>query len=624
MIAKPNILVVDDTPANLRLLTGILKGRDYMVRPVPDGVLALSAARAEPPDLVLLDIMMPNMSGYEVCERLKADEHTRDIPVIFLSAKTELADKVKAFSVGGVDYITKPFQTGEVIARVQIQLKLQAQNRQLQQQAIELEQAGRLAEQARNLAEQANRAKSVFLANMSHELRTPLNAILGFAQILGHSPNLNAEEQGYLGIMNRSSEHLLALINDVLDFSKIEAGYITMNNKAFNLHCLLDDVVELFRIRAMKKSLRLLFDRADDVPQTVKTDEVKLRQVLINLMSNAVKFVEKGSVELRVRNEKIIHDSSFVILNFSVIDTGPGITLEEMDQLFEPFAQTETGRQAQEGTGLGLPISRKFVRLMGGDITVKSEAGHGAAFFFDIQCELAASIINGESPIVKRVIALESGQPRYRILIVDDKPDNRKLLVNFLNPVGFELREAANGKEAVETWEQWEPHLIWMDLRMPVMDGYEATKIIRERQKTPAAKIILVSASSFDDERVTALSRGCDDFLLKPFREANLFELMAKHLGIRFVYEKSIRKKIKIEEVLTPKALAILPDELRTGLRTACDDGDIYTTLKLIEQIRKPGNEQLEQLADALAELVNSIQFDTILEFLGMERHRQP
>jgi len=491
---------------------------------------------------------------------------------------------------------------------------------------------------AKETAEAANRAKSTFLANMSHELRTPLNAILGFAQIMARDPH-TPEERGNLRIIQRSGEHLLTLINQVLNLSKIETGRITLNEKNFDLYRLLDDLEDMIRLRAEKKELQLLFNRTDTVPRYVRTDEIKLREVLINLLNNAIKFTEKGEVRLKIENcqlnietpedTAISHQSLIVNLQFSISDTGSGIAPDDLDHIFEAFVQTKTG-QAAEGTGLGLSISHKFVQLMGGDIHVESEVGRGTTFMFDIQCEIVDSIDNRQSSIVNRVIAIEPGQPRYRLLIVDDEPDNRKLLVKLLANVssprsGFELREASNGQETVEICENWEPHLIWMDMRMPVMDGYEATRYIKSEIRNSKSEIqtviIAVTASSFKEERAVILEAGCDDFLRKPFRDTEVFDLLHKHLGMRFVCEESQKSKVKtcpersrrgqkskIEDVLTPETVAALPDKLRISLQDAAEAADLDMALSLIEQIR----EQNEPLAETLAELVKNYRFDIL------------
>ncbi|MCP4396587.1 MAG: response regulator, partial [bacterium] len=476
--------------------------------------------------------------------------------------------------------------------------------------------------QAKETSEAANRAKSTFLANMSHELRTPLNAILGFARLMTRNSRIPPEEQENLAIIQRSGDHLLTLINQVLDLSKIEAGRITLNEKTFDLYKLLDELEDLFSFKAQEAGLQVLFERLDYVPQYICSDDVKLRQVLINLLSNAVKFTEEGGVAVRVRrlmigkpskepNQSTIDNQQSTIA-FEIEDTGPGIASDELNNLFEAFVQTESGRQAQEGTGLGLPISRKFIQLMGGDISVKSEVGHGTTFRFEIPIGLVeqSTSDNQQLTSAKRVIALEAGQLRYRILVVDDKADNRKLLVKLLSSLsapnsGFELREAVNGEEAVEIRQDWEPHLIWMDLRMPVMDGYEASRIIREHD-TQDTKIIVLSASSFEDDRTRALSKGCDDFLRKPFRDSEIFDLLHKHLGVRFVYEEE--KHSTLDKELTPDDLAALPDDLRAELQKVITIADIQMATRLVERIRP----QNEVLADALTALLHDYRFDIL------------
>ena len=377
-------------------------------------------------------------------------------------------------------------------------------------------------------ATEANRAKSVFLANMSHELRTPLNAVLGFAQLMGRSETLAPGERESLSIIRRSGEHLLGLINDVLSISKIEAGKLAVDRRPFDPRRMVDDISAIIHERAEAAGLQLVVDAGTSLPPAVLGDEGKLRQIFINLLGNAVKFTKHGTVTLRARwaDDRAV---------FEVADTGRGIDPMELESLFEPFVQTEAGREAKEGTGLGLAITRQLVRLMGGDIQVFSEVGSGTIFRFDV--DLPRTDLAVPQRESRRVLGLAPGEPHRRILVVDDRRENSLLLAKLLTTVGFEVREAANGIEALDLWRQWQPDLIFMDERMPRMDGSETTRILRaeeaEQQKSRTA-IVALTASAFEHEREAILASGADDFVVKPHSEDDVFDAIARTLGVVF------------------------------------------------------------------------------------------
>lgn len=521
----------------------------------------------------------------------------------------------------------RQWEEAEIRMMVQIGTQLGVAVQQAELLARTQHQAEEL-KKAKEAADAANCAKSEFLANMSHELRTPLNAILGFTQVMQRGAALSTEQQQqYLDIISRSGEHLLELINDVLEMSKIEAGRVTLHESSFDLHRLLDSLEHLLQLKAQSKNLQLTFERTAQVPQHVKTDESKLRQVLINLLGNAIKFTDTGRVTLRVKVADsscfVVDDSSPSIINnprllFEVEDTGLGIAANELDKLFKPFTQTETGLKSGEGTGLGLPISQKFVQLMGGEITVSSQIGMGAKFTFEIKVKPCEGIsVETTHPTCKKVMGLASDQPTYRILIVEDNLTNRLLLVKLLGDLGFEVQEAENGQQAIEMWQNDSPHLILMDMRMPVMNGYEATKQIKASLKGQATVIIALTASAFEEQRYAILSAGCDDFVRKPFREEELLAKISKYLGVQYIYEEEamVGEKVKNEGVNTAFILDVsslreMPSSWVKQLYHAAAQGSDLLIFQLIEQIPETN----AVLCAALTDLVKNFQFDRVME----------
>jgi signal transduction histidine kinase/DNA-binding NarL/FixJ family response regulator len=485
---------------------------------------------------------------------------------------------------------------------------------------------------AKQAAEAANIAKSEFLANMSHELRTPLNAILGFTQVVSRDCQITSENQQHLGIISRSGEHLLELINDILQMSKIEAGKITLNINSFDLYRLLDDLKAMLKLKAISKGLRLIIDCAPNVPQYIQTDERKLREVLINLLGNAIKFTEKGSVVLRVRGDMNREDSnaekpstnhSTFIFNtsifFEIEDTGTGIAPEETSKLFTAFGQTDTGRKSQEGTGLGLAISKQFVQMMKGDITVNSTLGKGTIFAFNIQVTTSLALEIQTSQKTQRVIGLAKGQRKYRILVAEDNSNNRLLLVKLLTAVGFDVCEAKNGQEAVELWSSYAPDLIFMDMRMPIMNGYEATKQIKTHLQGQATTIIALTASALEEDRVVIISAGCDDFLRKPFQEELLMQKIAQYLGVEYLYEAEVKNEVNRPIDLSINLdqsldfhLSQMSSEWVEKLEEAALKCLDHVIIELIDKI--PANQA--PLAQTLEDWANNYMFDRIIDLI--------
>ncbi|MEW5871732.1 MAG: ATP-binding protein [Chloroflexota bacterium] len=461
---------------------------------------------------------------------------------------------------------------------------------------------------AKYIAEAANRAKSVFLANMSHELRTPLNAILGFTELMGHSPNLTPEQNRQLAIINRSGEHLLALINSILELSKIEAGRMELQLQPVDLYSLLLELQEMYQLRAEHKGLTLRIERSPDLPQHVRADHSKLRQVLLNLLSNAVKFTRSGGVVLRAgitSPDQNNLEGNTMLVHFAIQDTGVGIAAEELPGLFTPFTQTESGKRSQQGTGLGLAISRQYVELMGGQIAASSQLGVGSTFAFDIPVTVLDAI--EEVAPDRRVVAIEPGQPSFRILIAEDVDTIRLLLSSLLQPLGFAVRQAANGQEALAIWDEWQPDLIFMDIRMPILDGYGAIKQIKSDPRGSQTVIVALTSSAFAEDRSTILAQGCNEFIRKPFRQREIFDVLHKCLGVCFVYEAELQQAVHKSE---PGSLdtSLLPEAWKTRLLHAVDIGDFQLIRELIGEIEIA----LPTLAQELTMALNNFNYARI------------
>ena len=468
---------------------------------------------------------------------------------------------------------------------------------------------------AKEAAESANRAKSSFLANMSHEIRTPLNAILGYSQLMMRDTGLGTQATGNLEIINRSGNHLLVLINDILDMSKIEAGQTKVQMAAFDLLELVRGVEVMFRLRAEAKALSFAVLVAPDCPRYLESDEGKICQVLINLLANAVKFTERGSVTLRVAVEQPSNDQCW--LTAQVDDSGVGIAAEEQSALFRPFVQSQSGRNLQTGTGLGLAISQEFARLMGGSIKVSSEPGRGSTFRFAIPVQRRDIAPVPNSSEDRRVTGLQPGADAPRILIVDDDQLNRGWLKEILILIGFRVREAENGREAVLAWEQWRPHAILMDVRMPVMDGLEATRVIRTHPEGSHTVIIALTASVMDGRRRRAMESGLNDFLSKPVRENELLTLLRAHLGLTYRYSEtepasSDPSRGTLAPAPTPMTFQEVPAELLAELLQAVRNGEKDSLDGLIDRVE----EQNGRCGWALRELADKYDYDALTHLL--------
>jgi len=507
-----SILIVDDVQLNLDLMKNYLSGHDFMIATAINGRSAISKAKSFKFDLILLDIVLPDIDGFEVCSILKSNQQTQDIPIILLTAKKEKDNIVKGFQLGAVDYIPKPFSKEELIARVNLHLSLRKAERELIN--------------SKEMAEASAKAKAIFLANISHEIRTPMNGIIGMVDILKRT-NLTDEQLEFLDIIGISGENLLMIINDVLDFSKIEAGQVTFEHIRFNLHDEINEVIKILRYKALQKGLDLAFEIAPDVPQLLIGDPLRLKQVLINLCNNAIKFTSEGFVHVYVKPAS--RNGCSVRLHFEVQDTGIGISPENQKKLFQSFTQADVSTTRKfGGTGLGLAISKNLVQLMNGSIGIISDVGKGAIFHFEGEFDISNQILTNDEN--RELEESQHSNQKLKILLAEDNVINQKVAILNLEKLGHSVTAVLDGIQVVEKFISDPPDVIFMDIYMPELDGVAATGKIREWERENNIKnrvpIIAMTANTLKSDKELFISAGMDDYLSKPFNTNELIRVL--------------------------------------------------------------------------------------------------
>ncbi|MDM9381113.1 ATP-binding protein [Chlorogloeopsis sp. ULAP01] len=502
--------------------------------------------------------------------------------------------------------------------------QLEAVNRSLASEIVQRKRIEQELRQAEEVATNSSQAKSEFLANMSHELRTPLNGILGYTQILQRTEPLTNKGRKGVEIIQQCGSHLLTLINDVLDLSKIEARKLELNPVDFYFPAFLDSVTEICRIRAEQKSIALQIELESDLPVGIRADEKRLRQVLINLLGNAIKFTEQGSVTFKV---KVISQQSSIIaqekqqttnykIRFEVTDTGVGMSAEQLNKIFQPFEQVGDRKRQAEGTGLGLAISQKIVCLMGSQIEVESEFGKGSTFYFEVDLQEAKDWAKTSRVMQQGTVVGYRGEKRT-ILVVDDKWENRSVLVNLLEPIGFVVVEASQGEEALQQAIAHKPDLIITDLMMPVMDGFELINRLHQSPQFEKIVVIASSASVFETDQYKSIDAGANAFLPKPIETETLLELLRKYLQLEWVYENKVETKTKANFASSnhPAEIIAPAKEILQQLLNLVQDGDIQKIQEMAPQL-SASDDKLTLFAQQVVQLASNFQVKRLETFI--------